>query len=108
MAKPRVGEAPTERAQTPVPGRARRWWVYQRERFPLATHVPLIAAFSFCTLSYSSLARGVVRLPDPRAVFVAFVTALTFFLQLLIADKFKDFYDDALYLPQRTVTTGLF
>jgi len=107
MAKPRVGEAPTERAQTPVAGRARRWWVYQRERFPLATHVPLIAAFSFCTLSYSSLARGVVRLPDPRAVIVAFATAFIFFLQLRIADEFKDFDDDARYRPYRPVPRGL-
>ena len=42
----------------PRPPLLARWWIYQRERFPLATHIPLIAAFSFCTLSFSMLARG--------------------------------------------------
>jgi 4-hydroxybenzoate polyprenyltransferase len=81
--------------------------MYQRERFPLATHAPLIAAFSFCTLSFSMLARGVVALPSFKAVLVAFATALIFFLQMRIADEFKDADEDARYRPYRPVPRGL-
>ncbi len=35
-----------------------RWWVYQRERFPLFGHGPLILAFSFSAVSFSWLLRS--------------------------------------------------
>ena len=35
-----------------------RWWVYQRERFPLVAHAPLIAAFSSAAVCLSALLRG--------------------------------------------------
>ena len=84
-----------------------RWWIYQRERFPIFSHGALIAAFSFCMVSYSSLARGFVRVPDGKALFVAFATAFIFFFQMRVADEFKDFADDALYRPYRPVPRGL-
>jgi 4-hydroxybenzoate polyprenyltransferase len=84
-----------------------RWWIYQRERFPLAAYIPLIAAFSLCTLTYSLLARGQIRFPDPGAALVAFLTALLFFFQMRIADEFKDAREDALYRPYRPVPRGL-
>lgn len=84
-----------------------RAWVYQRERFPIFTHGLLIAVFSFSTISFSALARGVVRLPDPKAYLVAFATAFIFFLQMRIADEFKDAGEDARYRPYRPVPRGL-
>jgi 4-hydroxybenzoate polyprenyltransferase len=86
---------------------ARRWWIYQRERFPLLGHGPLIAAFSFSALSFSALLRGQVILPAIGPVLVAFLTALLFFLQLRIADEFKDFDEDSRYRPYRAVPRGL-
>lgn len=84
-----------------------RWIVYQRERFPLAGHVPLIAAFSLSAVCFSRLARGEAGLPSAAPLLVAFATALIFFLQLRIADEFKDFEDDARYRPYRPVPRGL-
>ena len=84
-----------------------RWWIYQRERFPLLAHGPLVAAFSFSAVAYSSLLRGVAALPDPFAWMVAFLTSLAFFMQLRIADEFKDFDDDLRYRPYRPVPRGL-
>jgi 4-hydroxybenzoate polyprenyltransferase len=84
-----------------------RWWIYQRERFPLATYVPLIAAFSLCTLTYSLLARGQIHLPSLAASLVAFLTALLFFFQMRIADEFKDAREDAQFRPYRPVPRGL-
>jgi 4-hydroxybenzoate polyprenyltransferase len=85
----------------------KRWLSYQRERFPLVAHGPLIAAFSVSAVCFSSLVRGRVALPPPASLLVAFVTALLLFLQLRIADEFKDFEDDARYRPYRPVPRGL-
>ena len=83
-----------------------RWWTYQKERFPLFAHGPLILAFSLSAMSYSALLRGQSTL-HPAAAVVAFVTALLFFLQLRIADEFKDAEDDARWRPYRPVPRGL-
>jgi 4-hydroxybenzoate polyprenyltransferase len=85
----------------------KRWLSYQRERFPLVAHGPLIAAFSVSAVCFSSLVRGRVALPPPASLLVAFVTALLLFLQLRIANEFKDFEDDARYRPYRPVPRGL-
>jgi 4-hydroxybenzoate polyprenyltransferase len=84
-----------------------RWITYQRERFPLAAHGPLVAAFSASAVCYSSLLRGEGTRPRASALVVAFVTSLLFFLQLRIADEFKDFEDDSKYRPYRAVPRGL-
>jgi 4-hydroxybenzoate polyprenyltransferase len=84
-----------------------RWIIYQRERFPIAAHAPLVAAFSGSAVCFSSLVRGHTAWPSPKALIVAFATSLLFFLQLRIADEFKDFEDDSRYRPYRPVPRGL-
>jgi hypothetical protein len=78
-----------------------RWWTYQRERFPLLAHGPLILVFSACAVSYSALLREAT--PAWRAYGVAFVVCLLFFLQLRIADEFKDAEEDARWRPRGLV-----
>ena len=84
-----------------------RWWIYQRERFPLAAHGPLILAFSASAVSYSALLRGSSTAPSLRSFAVAFVVSLGSFLLLRIADEFKDQEEDAKYRPYRPVPRGL-
>jgi UbiA prenyltransferase family protein len=84
-----------------------RWWVYQKERFPLAAYALVIAAFSFAAVAYSTLARGAGSLPGWRQIVVAFATSFLFFLQLRLADEFKDFEEDCRYRPYRPVPRGL-
>jgi 4-hydroxybenzoate polyprenyltransferase len=84
-----------------------RWWVYQRERFPIFAHSPLLLAFSFSAVSYSTLLRGQFEWPDLKSIITAFITSLIFFLQLRIADEFKDFDEDSQYRPYRPVPSGL-
>ncbi len=92
--------------QTGDPMGWRRWWVYQRERFPLVAHGPLILAFSFCAVAFSAHLRG-AGWPHIGAVAVAFVSSLLFFLQLRIADEFKDVGEDTRWRPYRPVPRGL-
>ena len=95
----------TSTALVPNRGLA-RWWVYQRERFPLVAHAPLIAAFSSAAVCLSALLRGEQR-PQAASLLAAFLTALCFFFQLRVADEFKDAEDDARHRPYRPVPRGL-
>jgi hypothetical protein len=87
--------------------RANRWIVYQHERFPLAGHAPLVAAFSGSAVSFSALLRDPSSVPGWRPAIVAFATSLLFFLQLRIADEFKDAAEDARFRSYRPVPRGL-
>jgi hypothetical protein len=82
-----------------------RWWTYQKERFPLAAHGPLIAAFSASAVSYSALLRR--GHPVAASYIVAFLVSLGSFLLLRIADEFKDAEEDARFRPYRPVPRGL-
>jgi 4-hydroxybenzoate polyprenyltransferase len=92
--------------ETARPAGFGRWWIYQRERFPVFAHGALIAAFSLSAVCYSALIRGATSITLGAAL-VAFATAFLFFLQLRIADEFKDFEDDAKFRPYRPVPRGL-
>jgi len=84
---------------------ANRWMTYRGERYPLLQYVPLVAVFSFSAVSYSAALRG--RTFAWQAWLVAFVTSLSMFLLLRIADEFKDAEDDARWRPYRPVPRGL-
>jgi len=84
----------------------KRWWIYQKERFPLLAHGPLIGAFSACAVAFSSLLRGAPG-PDWQMYLTAFGVCLLMFLQLRIADEFKDAEEDARWRPYRAVPRGL-
>lgn len=86
---------------------ANRWWIYQRERFPVFAHGPIIAAFSLSAVSYSALLRGEQHLPGWKPCLVAFASSFLFFLQLRLADEFKDFEEDSRFRPYRAVPRGL-
>lgn len=82
-----------------------RWWTYQRERFPLAGHGPLILAFSASAVALSALLRG--SWPSAAGLLVAFVSALLCFFQLRVSDEFKDADEDRQFRPYRPVPRGL-
>lgn len=84
-----------------------RWITYQKERFPVLAHGLLIAAFSFSGVSFSFLLRTDSGFPPAVAFLIAFATAFILFLQLRIADEFKDFDEDSRYRPYRPVPRGL-
>jgi hypothetical protein len=84
-----------------------RWWIYQKERFPLLAHGPLVLAFSASAVSFSSLLRGADQASPVLSYAVAFVVSLASFMLLRIADEFKDAEEDARYRPYRPVPRGL-
>jgi 4-hydroxybenzoate polyprenyltransferase len=81
--------------------------IYQRERFPLAAFVPLAAASAIAATCHGQLLRGVVTWPGASDVLAATLSALAFFLQMRVADEFKDRDDDARWRAYRPVPRGL-
>lgn len=84
-----------------------RWWIYQRERFPLLTNGIAILLFSFAAVEYGWIASGKPASPGALELLLSFFTCFVFFALLRIADEFKDFADDARYRPYRPVPRGL-
>ena len=67
----------------------------------------LVMAFSSSAVCFSHLLRGQTTWPAWPSLIVAFVTCLSFFLGLRIADEFKDFEEDSRFRPYRSVPRGL-
>ena len=84
-----------------------RWWVYQKERFPIFAHGPLIVVFCLAVMFFSALQQDQFVLPDFNRIFGAVITTLILFFQLRVADEFKDFEIDSKYRPERPVPRGL-
>lgn len=83
-----------------------KWNIYQASRFPLLKHSILILAFSSSAVSYSAMISGRTS-GELTSYLVAFITCLLFFLQLRIADEFKDYEEDCLYRSYRPVPQGI-
>lgn len=83
-----------------------RWWIYQRERFPLIMWAAFITAVALGVLAVSAGSRGAGG-PSWQSFAVAFVCSVLVFFQLRVADEFKDFEDDAVARPYRPVQRGL-
>lgn len=84
-----------------------RFWQYQKERFPVFVHIPLIAAFSFSAIAFSRTCRGLDTFVSWKLYFGAAFMAFTTFLMLRIADEFKDQEFDARTRPHLPVPRGL-
>lgn len=106
----------TDASLAAPPGRAsllRRLAAYQAERFPLASYVPLIAAFTFSSAAYSRLARRAAGTPEAegfvplRLYIVGALTSLTFFFALRVLDEHKDAEADRRFRPELPVPRGL-
>lgn len=85
---------------------ANRWWVYQRERFPLVSHVPFAVLLATAALGWSTVTGG-RPVPSLVTIAAASATTLLFLLQLRVADEFKDLEDDRRFRPERPVPRGL-
>ena len=88
----------------------KKWYTYQKERFPLIQYIPLMFAFGFSSVSFSlHLHNPGGRLSDitiPQYL-AAMLTTLFWFMLMRIADEHKDFAEDAAYRPYRPVPRGL-
>lgn len=84
-----------------------RFYIYQKERFPILGHGLLVAAFSFSAIAYSRICRGATGFVDWKTYGVGIFTTITLFLLVRIFDEHKDAEDDALYRKELPVPRGL-
>jgi 4-hydroxybenzoate polyprenyltransferase len=94
----------TEENQLPF---LRRFWIYQKERFPIFGHGPLILMFTFSAVSYSRICRGVEGFIKTEDLLVGFLTTFCLFFLVRILDEFKDAETDAKYRQELPVPRGL-
>ncbi|MBO4345929.1 MAG: UbiA family prenyltransferase [Victivallales bacterium] len=85
----------------------RRYWIYQRERFPLFGYLPMVAAFTVSAISYSRICRGAAAGIGGSVFCIGYFTAFVLFLLLRLFDEFKDAEEDAKYRPYRAVPRGV-
>ncbi|MBL0098618.1 MAG: hypothetical protein IPP46_20645 [Bacteroidetes bacterium] len=75
----------------------RRFYIYQKERFPLLGHGLLVSAFSFSATAYSRLCRGAVGFIPWPTFLIGIFTTVSLFLLVRIFDELKTREDDAKY-----------
>ncbi|OAJ72151.1 hypothetical protein AYJ08_19410 [Brevibacillus sp. SKDU10] len=85
---------------------SKRWWIYQRERFPIVQNGIVVAVFSISTMLYSSILRNGSS-PSLQSLVIGFLSTFLFFLLLRIADEFKDFEEDSRFRSYRAVPRGV-
>lgn len=85
----------------------KRLWLYQKERFPIVAHTPLIAAFTFSAIAYSRLSRGLESFIPLSEFWPGLVVALCLFFLMRVLDEHKDAENDARYRPYLPVPRGL-
>lgn len=79
----------------------KKWYTYQKERFPIATYGLYIFSIVFGTFCFATESKKWIMLIP------MFVVALLQFLMVRIVDEFKDFEEDLKYRPYRPVPRGL-
>ena len=85
---------------------AKRLWVYQSERFPLAKTIPLLAVFSAASITVSAVLAD-RPLPTFGGYLIGFGLVFLLFFQLRVCDEIKDLEDDRAYRPERPIPRGL-
>lgn len=85
----------------------KRFYIYQKERFPLLGYAILVASFSFSAIAYSRICRGAEGFVDPKTYLVGIFTTISLFLLVRIFDEFKDAADDAQHRKELPVPRGL-
>lgn len=86
---------------------ARRFWIYQKERFPFLAHGIMIAAFTFSAVSYSRICRGLEGFINWSDFLIGIFATITLFFLVRVFDEFKDKAEDALYRRYLPVPRGL-
>lgn len=81
----------------------KKWYSYQKERFPILVYGLYVFCIVFATFCFASVNRTcnwILLLP-------MFIVAMLQFLMVRIVDEFKDYEEDLKYRPYRPVPRGL-
>ena len=83
----------------------KKWYTYQKERFPVLAYGLYILCLTFATFFYNT---KMLEIESNVGVFIVmFVVSFLQFLMVRIIDEFKDYDEDKKYRPYRPVPRGL-
>ena len=83
----------------------KKWYTYQKERFPVLVYGLYILCLTFATFFYNT---KMLEIESNVGIFIVmFVVAFLQFLMVRIIDEFKDYDEDKKYRPYRPVPRGL-
>ncbi len=85
----------------------KRFYIYQKERFPILGHGLLVASFSFSAIAYSRICRGAAGFVDWKTFIIGIFITISLFLLVRIFDEFKDAEDDAKFRRELAMPRGL-
>lgn len=85
----------------------KRFYIYQKERFPIIITLVATLAFTFSAISYSLLSRGLEGFVSWEDYFIAVFAAFTLFFLVRVFDEFKDKKEDAKFRKYLPVPRGL-
>lgn len=90
----------------------KKWYTYQKERFPVLAFGSYVFAIALATYCFSNSEFNKVyplgtSFFDWKIILTMFVLGLLQFLMVRIIDEFKDYEEDCKYRPYRPVPRGL-
>lgn len=85
----------------------KRFYIYQKERFPFIGHGIMIASFTFSVIAYSRMCRGLTNQISWDSYLIAAFTTVSLFFLVRIFDEFKDKEEDAKFRSHLPVPRGL-
>lgn len=84
---------------------ASRWWIFTRERFPLASHLAMTVVFTLANVGLAGHAAGVTL--SAQRVAIALLLTLSFLFRLRCFDEIKDYRTDLRLNPHRPLPRGV-
>lgn len=88
-------------------GLAKRFYIYQKERFPIFSNGIIIAIFTFSAIAFSRICRGAEGFIAWQDYAIGVFATITLFLLVRIFDEHKDKVEDARYRTYLPVPRGL-
>lgn len=85
----------------------KRFYIYQKERFPVLMNGIAVSVFTFSAISFSRICRGAEGFVPWSTYLIGCFATFTLFLLVRIFDEFKDREDDAKYRTYLPVPRGL-
>ena len=85
----------------------KKWYIYQKERFPILTYGLYCFCVVFATFCFSNSYLINNNFINYKLLIPMFIVAILQFLMVRIIDEFKDYEEDSKYRPYRPVPRGL-
>ncbi|MBC8047141.1 MAG: hypothetical protein H7Y00_10125 [Fimbriimonadaceae bacterium] len=85
----------------------KRFYIYQKERYPFAGYIFLVGAFSFSAISYSRICRDADGFITLFPFLICVFNTVTLFFLVRIFDEHKDQEDDMQYRKYLPVPRGI-